>query len=111
MLAVLETSKKNQHNRYVRITYLEICKISEGVTLYVCGYARFCVFKLSNCANCRSIVKDFKVENSGDTYFASLQRGGLCLPSNFLIFIFLNMYAIFQYFITNSDLQNVFLKA
>jgi hypothetical protein len=57
----------------------------EGVTLYVCGYASFSVFKLSNCANCHSIVKDFKVENSGDIYFASLQRGDLCLSSDFLI--------------------------
>jgi hypothetical protein len=35
-----------------------------------------------------SIVKDLKVQNSGDTYSANLQRGGLCLPSNFFIFIF-----------------------
>jgi hypothetical protein len=43
-------------------------------------------------------VNYYKVKNSGDTYFASLQRGGLCSPSNFFIFI------------THSDLQNVFLK-
>jgi hypothetical protein len=55
-------------------------------------------------------VNYYKVENSGDTYFARLQRGGLCLPSNFFIFIFFHMYAIFQYIIINSDLQNVFLK-
>jgi hypothetical protein len=53
--------------------YLEICKIGEGVTLYVCGYASFSVCKVSNCANCHSIVKDCEVDNSGDTYFASLQ--------------------------------------
>jgi hypothetical protein len=75
--------------------------------MYAVIHTSFSACKVSNCANCHSIVKDSEVDNSGDTYFASLQRGGLCLPSDFVIFIFFHMYAIFQYIISNSDLQKI----
>jgi hypothetical protein len=68
--------------------YLETYIVDEATTLYVCDYASNSVYK---------------------KYFNSLQRGGLSLPTEFVITIFFHMNAIF--FTINNDavLNSLFL--
>jgi hypothetical protein len=101
----------NEFNYIFDGNYLEVCALDQGSTLYVCGYASFSVCKRLSCSFCKDLIRESKGDDISDTYFDSLQRGGLSLPTESVISIFFHMHAIFDFIINDSMLENKFLHS
>jgi hypothetical protein len=82
--------------------YLETCIVDEATTLYVCGYASNSVYKKIDCTFCQCSIREAKGDEVGCPYFDSLQRGGLSLPTEFVITIFFHMNAIHSLFLMKT---------
>jgi hypothetical protein len=82
--------------------YLETCIVDEATTLYVCGYASNSVYKKIDCTFCQCSIREAKGDEFGCPYFDSLQRGGLSLPTEFVITIFFHMNAIHSLFLMKT---------
>jgi hypothetical protein len=89
--------------------YLETCIVDEATTLYVCGYASNSVYKKIDCTFCQCSIREAKGDEVGCPYFDSLQRGGLSLPTEFVITIFFHMNAIFLTINNDAVLNSLFL--
>jgi hypothetical protein len=52
------------------------------------GYASSSVCKLISCSFCQELIKEAKGNEIDDPYFDDLQRGGLCLATEYVVNIF-----------------------
>jgi hypothetical protein len=68
----------------------------------VCGYASNSVYKKIDCTFCQCSIREAKGDEVGCPYFDSLQRGGLSLPTEFVITIFFHMNAIHSLFLMKT---------
>lgn len=89
--------------------YLDITQIDEATHIYICGYAAHSLYKKVCCSLCLEIFISSKGDKIDVSYFDLLQRGGLTVPSDYVLSSFYHMCAIFQY-ILNSNLEEIFLK-
>lgn len=91
--------------------YLEAYNLDESTQLYVCGYIAHTIHKAKHisCSECKALVVKNVGSNINDDYFSFLQRGGLCIATNEINYIYYHMCAIFDFIINSSEWESKFL--
>lgn len=90
--------------------YLAKYEVDESVRLYICGYAAHSFQKKVKCLSCRSLVIKSKGDIVDDDYFNFLQRGGLCIATDEVGYIYYHISAIFNYIQINKDVEQLFFS-
>lgn len=90
--------------------YLTKSKVDLSVLTYVSGYAAHTIGKTVNCNSCADLIRDNNNIDVGNTYFDSLQRGGLSMPTDAVCETFQHVYAVFEDIIKNTASKNSFFN-
>ncbi|VEN43153.1 unnamed protein product [Callosobruchus maculatus] len=96
----------------LRTNYLETYSLDKSVQTYICGYAAHSIQNNKNiaCEECKQIVIKSKGESVEDDYFDYMQRGGLCIATDQIEFIYYHLCAIFEYIVNEPETLSKFLK-
>lgn len=76
--------------------------------LYVCGYISYKIARTIKCKYCIDVVVNNSETN--DNYFKSINRGGLSVPTDFLIGISKHVLGIMQTLMSN-EFEDLFLSS
>lgn len=88
-------------------------EVLDGQCLYVCGSVAHSIKGKLSCTDCIALLFSETQDRgtlSGDPYFDSLQRGGLCFPSDSVVLIFQHTYAIFEFILCQEQYRLLFLQ-
>jgi hypothetical protein len=86
-------------------------KFDRSAALYICGYAAHSISRKLHCLECQQLIRSGKGVASDDDYFDMLQRGGLSVPSEIVILIFMHMSAVFYTLCNDTRFKSKFLNA
>lgn len=73
--------------------------IDASALLYVCGYISFKTASRINCFFCTGLIVG---ENCNDKYFQEINRGGLTIPSDYVVSIGEHVFRIMQTFVSEK---------
>lgn len=90
--------------------YLASVESDNSANIYVAGYAAHSVSKKIKCTLCKQVVVKEKGAAINDPYFDYLQRGGLSVPEDQIMYILYHMISLFQYIVRDSVYKTLFLK-
>lgn len=90
--------------------YLENYQFDEGVQLYICGYVAHCIRKRIKCDDCLSLVVNSVGNDSENDYFNYSQRGGLCISTDEVKYVYYHLCAILDYIISDKSIEVSFLS-
>lgn len=82
----------------------------ESVQAYICGYAAHSIKKKFKCSDCKSLAVKSVGNQTEDTYFDFLQRGGLCISTEEVKYVYYHLCAIFEYIINRKEIEAKFLN-
>ncbi|CAG9762615.1 unnamed protein product [Ceutorhynchus assimilis] len=92
-------------NFILNTDYLVKYELDESVKTYICGYAAHSLQKKIKCTTCLSLVIKSKGEIIEDDYFNHLQRGGLCIASDEIGYIYYHISAIFNFIGSDTNTE------
>lgn len=90
--------------------YLQKYEVDESVQLYVCGYAAHSLQKKLKCSMCKLLVIKSKGDIVDDDYFKHLQRGGLCIATDEVGYIYYHISAIFNFIQAAKNTEQLFFN-
>lgn len=76
--------------------YLDNITCDESGLIYICGYASFKISTKIACKTCSTLIKKDDESGPNDSYFNSINRGGLSVPSDFVLAIAKHVIGISQ---------------
>lgn len=102
-------SKTQMNQRLMSVlddNYLDNVDFDKSGLLYVCGYISFKITTNIQCKSCISLV--VSPMNTDDVYFQTINRGGLSVPSDFVVCIGKHVLGIMQTLIS-EEFEETFL--
>lgn len=89
--------------------YLAKCIIDDEAKMHYSGYCAYSISKKIKCIICKTLIVKSKGDTSDLPYFDHMQRGGLIIPTDEVMYVLFHMTAIFQHIINNEHLKSKFL--
>lgn len=78
--------------------------------MHYSGYSAYSVSKKIKCFICKTLIVKSKGDKTDLPYFDHMQRGGLIVPTDEVMYVLFHMTALFQHILNNEPLKAIFLK-
>lgn len=90
--------------------YLAKCIIDDEAKMHYSGYCAYSINKKIKCIICKTLIVKSKGDKSDMPYFDHMQRGGLIIPTDEVMYVLFHMTAVFQHIMNNEQLKSKFLQ-